>query len=247
MPAPTLPFYTRAMHLLTRLERAETRHLTLYGGEVAAFGAVRAVYAGPEVPINVAAGFEDAPEAPLDELEAFYAARGLPARLLLYSQAHAELLARLAARGYHLARVLHAYARPLDQAPAAPTLTVRRVPGEVWAPVAARAFGPGNEAIMELTARRTVTRLYLASMAEEGLGVAALSVLDGVAILHGAATLPEARRRGAQAALIAARLRDAAAAGAEVASVLTTPGSASERNVRRAGFGLAGARLSFER
>jgi hypothetical protein len=42
-----------------------------------------------------------------------------------------------------------------------------------------------------------------------------------------------------QRALIAARLRDAAAAGCELAVVTTQPGSTSQANVQRSGFALA--------
>ncbi len=235
------------MSLLLRVEEAEARHLTLYGGEVATFGAVRAVNAGPDLPINVAAGFGNQEDAPLDAVEDFFARRGLPARLTVWSEAHPALLARVAARGYQLKFLLHAHARTLGDLPDAPALAVERVDGAAWLPLALRAFGPGSEGIMALIAQRPSTRLYVAAQGGEPLGVGALTVLDGVALLHTAATLPEQRRRGAQAALIAARLHEARAAGADMASVLTSPGSASERNVRRFGFGMLGARLSFDR
>ena len=78
-------------------------------------------------------------------------------------------------------------------------------------------------------------------------GTAALSVTQGVAAFYGTSTLPEFRGRGVQAALLAARLHLAAEAGADLASVFVTPGSGSERNVRRAGFRVAGVRLTFTR
>jgi GNAT superfamily N-acetyltransferase len=76
---------------------------------------------------------------------------------------------------------------------------------------------------------------------------AALSVHEGVAALHGTSTLPGFRGRGAQAALLAARLHLAVRLGADLASVFVRPGSGSERNVRRVGFRVAGARLTFRR
>ena len=66
-----------------------------------------------------------------------------------------------------------------------------------------------------------------------------------MAQLAGAATAPAHRRRGVQTALLAHRLQVAAAEGADLASVFVTPGSGSERNVQRAGFRLAGMRLTF--
>lgn len=58
----------------------------------------------------------------------------------------------------------------------------------------------------------------------------------GVAPLTGAATAPAHHRRGAQTTLLSARLTDAAAAGCDIAVVMTQPASRSQRNVQRRGF-----------
>ncbi|HEX9188784.1 MAG TPA: GNAT family N-acetyltransferase, partial [Vicinamibacteria bacterium] len=73
-------------------------------------------------------------------------------------------------------------------------------------------------------------------------GGASLRLSGGVAHLCGAATLPAHRRRGVQSALLAARLEVAAAAGCDVAVVVTQPGSKSQENVERQGFSLLYAR-----
>jgi GNAT superfamily N-acetyltransferase len=70
-------------------------------------------------------------------------------------------------------------------------------------------------------------------------GGAALDVRDGVALLFAASTLPSARRQGAHRALMEARLAAAREAGADLAVVITEPGSDSQRNVERAGFQVA--------
>lgn len=59
------------------------------------------------------------------------------------------------------------------------------------------------------------------------------------AALFGLSVLPEFRRKGIQSALIAARLRAAAAAGCTVATIGARPGVATERNARRMGFQIA--------
>ena len=69
-------------------------------------------------------------------------------------------------------------------------------------------------------------------------GGAGMRVLDGVALLCGAATLPQHRRRGVQSALLGRRLVDAANAGSDIAVVTTQPGSKSQQNVERQGFSL---------
>ena len=76
-------------------------------------------------------------------------------------------------------------------------------------------------------------------------GGGSMRVTDGVAQLTGAATAPDHRRRGVQRALLAARLRDGARAGADIAVVTTAPGSLSQRNVQRRGFHLLYTRAIF--
>lgn len=69
-------------------------------------------------------------------------------------------------------------------------------------------------------------------------GGASMRLTDGIAQLTGAASAPGFRRRGVQTALLAARLSDAHAAGADIAVVTTSPGSKSQQNVQRRGFQL---------
>jgi GNAT superfamily N-acetyltransferase len=69
-------------------------------------------------------------------------------------------------------------------------------------------------------------------------GGAGLRITDGVAQFAGAATAPAHRRRGIQAALLSARLVDAAAAGCDIAVIVTQPGSKSQQNAQRRGFDL---------
>jgi ribosomal protein S18 acetylase RimI-like enzyme len=80
---------------------------------------------------------------------------------------------------------------------------------------------------------------YLAFVDGEAAGAAALAISDGIGYLASASTLPTARRRGCQQALIDRRLRDAAAAGCELVLSLATPGSISHHNLERGGLGVA--------
>ena len=65
--------------------------------------------------------------------------------------------------------------------------------------------------------------------------------------MFGDSTLPEARGRGWQQALIQARLALAAARGCELAGVAVVPGTASNRNYERAGFQLVYMRVNLMR
>jgi ribosomal protein S18 acetylase RimI-like enzyme len=82
-------------------------------------------------------------------------------------------------------------------------------------------------------------QLYLARVDGEPAGAALLVLEEGLAYLANASTLPEFRRRGVQTALIAARIADARAAGCEEVCSGTTFGSASQRNLQRAGLAVA--------
>ncbi|WP_034355498.1 GNAT family N-acetyltransferase [Deinococcus phoenicis] len=236
--------------LLSRLARAEAAGHARYGvvGAAARFGPLVAVSAGPGLPVNTAWHDGSGPptEADLIAFEAFSAAHGQPAVLHLLSHAAPTLLPRLRSRGYTLATVLHVYTHGLTSLPPEPALEIREEPDvTVWAALSAQGFGPGTGRIMRLVGQAPGTRRLVARVDGQPAATAALSLQNGVAALHGSSTLPEFRGRGAQMALLAARLRQAAAAGADLASVFVTPGSASERNVCRAGFGLAGMRLTF--
>ena len=236
---------------LQRIETALTASWQRYPGEWATFGSLSAVYAGPDVPINLALGTTDEANAAesLPDIEAFFAAHDHPASLLAHSHAHPELLVALAARKYHLTYLLHTYAREVAGDLPAPAFEVEPVTPDEWAEFTPHAFGPGSEAIMALNARLPeVTRLGV-KLAGRWAGFGAVTVMpevDGaVGLLFSAATLPEFRGQGIQSALLAARLHFARDQGATLAAVDVAPGSVSERNVRRAGFEMIGARLNF--
>ena len=86
--------------------------------------------------------------------------------------------------------------------------------------------------------------------ADEAVAVGALFVLDGVGWLGSAGTLPEQRGRGAQSALLSARIALADELGLETLATetgerLEGAPSASYRNILRAGFEEAYLRPNF--
>ena len=68
------------------------------------------------------------------------------------------------------------------------------------------------------------------------IACATLSIRDDVATLGGMSTVPSARRRGVQSALIRHRLALAASSGCAIATTTVAPGGDSERNLLRHGF-----------
>jgi GNAT superfamily N-acetyltransferase len=82
-------------------------------------------------------------------------------------------------------------------------------------------------------------RLYLALVNGEPAGAALLALDDDVGYLANASTLPDSRNRGVQTALIAARIAEAVASGCDLVASQAQFGSASQRNLERAGLRVA--------
>jgi GNAT superfamily N-acetyltransferase len=214
-----------------------------------------AIYAGPGSPVNRAAGLGlDGPvnSADLDRVEAFYRHRSATPRIDLCPLASPSLPGLLGARGYHLERFFSVLIQPLAQ---------KRVEGEANPDVEVRIAGPEQRALWLHTVAQgfdgsdepsptTVEMLapnfasatatcFLAWLGGEPAGGGALVIHEGVAELCSASTRPAFRRHGVQAALLQSRLNAAREAQCDLAMALTSPGTASQRNVERAGFCLA--------
>jgi GNAT superfamily N-acetyltransferase len=204
-------------------------------------------------------GFAGVPAAAeLDELERAFVACGAPTQVELAHLADPEVGAALTGRGYRLVSFENVLGRALDgpPEPATPGVEVRHSgDGEfdTWLDVVADGVAqpdtegvPTHEefsretlanAVRDLAAAAGIRR-YLALRDGVPAGGASMRLADGVAQLTGAATTPAHRRHGVQAALLAARLTDAAAAGCDLAVVTTQPGSRSQHNTQRRGFDL---------
>jgi hypothetical protein len=68
------------------------------------------------------------------------------------------------------------------------------------------------------------------------ISTGSLVIHDRVALLAGASTIPSGRGLGAQGTLFAARLAAARRRGCDVAMMVASPGSTSQRNAERRGF-----------
>jgi GNAT superfamily N-acetyltransferase len=117
--------------------------------------------------------------------------------------------------------------------------------------VAAQGWGESPEivafvrAMGEVSARAADTYTFLAEADGVPIATGSLHVHEGVAVLAGASTIPSARRRGAQNALLSARLAFARGHGCDLAVMGALPGSASQRNAERNGFRVAYTRIKW--
>jgi GNAT superfamily N-acetyltransferase len=147
--------------------------------------------------------------------------------------------------------------QPLPRAPASPNDSGIRVviagPEEMpaWGAVSQQGWSDYPEVadyvlnIGPVIAAREDGASFLATLDGRPVAAGALCLGEGVAVLAGACTVPEARRRGAQQALLDARLAYAADHGCDIASIVAGPGSSSQRNAQRQGFQVAYTRTKW--
>lgn len=216
-----------------------------------------AMFAGTGSPLTqgLALGL-DGPvgEADLDALEAFLCRDGNRSRQLeLCPFADPSLAALLARRGYRVHEWQLAWCRPLADeifAPPPHGITVRPVrPGEeerFFRVVLAGFLEIETEdvpaealALFLPTASADGQEQVFACIGDEPIGGATLGWSSGVAFVNGSGVRRDYRRRGAQGALIRARLARARELGCDLAVSFTLPGTASRRNMERHGFHVA--------
>lgn len=219
-----------------------------------------AAYTGADTPFTKVAGlgFGGVPaDADLQRIEGAYADVASGFQVEVSSLADPQILAVLAGRGYQLRSFENVLGRDLSAVPepsAPPGIDVsvsaedefdtwlNVIVDGVMHPDEQGVAGDQFERQVVVDAERdlaaTGVRRYLARLDGVLAGGAGLRVADGIAQFAGAATAPAYRRRGIQSALLSRRLADAAAAGCDVAVITVQPGSKSQENAHRRGFGL---------
>lgn len=189
-----------------------------------------------------------ATEAALDRIDDFFSRRGLAYGIPLTPDAQPpELPEWLEARGFRRGYAWTKFARGLEPAPPPETnLRVEEVGADranAFADVFARAYGTPDvtRPLLERIPGREGWRCFVAFDGDTPAATGALFVTGSVGWVGAGGTLPEFRRRGAQGALLAARIEAGVAAGCETLVTETgepvegRPGS-SYRNLVRAGF-----------
>ena len=251
-------------NLATRLEQTQAWRATYYAqanierasppdGAVISVGGAQIVYGGPGLPVNRAIGLGlDAPVTPSDmeAIEEFYAIRQTTPSIDLCPLADASLLPLLRARGYLIERHYSVLFLPLpaELPPPNPAIRIARTApdqADLWINTVGRGFDASDHASTDAIRLLTPnfyggnSHCYLAWMGNAPVGGGGMYPHANVVELGGASTLLEQRMQGVQSALIRQRLTDAHALGCDLAIVLTTPGTASQRNLQRRGFHLA--------
>ena len=239
-------------------EAMSTRDVTS-GAGARSSSAGMAIFAGAGSPLTqgMAMGLRGAVSATdLDALEARLRPSGTgPRQLETCAFADPSLFDLLAERGYRIKEWQLVWTRSVPEEPLAPPsaappgeLTIRHVrPGEeelfcrVDLAGALETEHVPNSAIELILPMMFAHGFehYLAWLGDEPIGAATLCLADGVAFVNGSAVRPAFRGRGAQGALIRARLDRARTLGFTLACSSTQPGTASRRNMERHGFSVA--------
>jgi len=227
-----------------------------------AVAGARAMFDGVSSPVSQTFGlglFEPLDSDGLKTIESFFGKRGAAVEHEISPFAGVEVAALLAERGYQpieFSNVLYRRIGPeMDLAPARNEKILARpiVRGEeeLWAEISAKGWShlPDLTGFLREMAPIIMNRegavAFLAELGGQIIASGSLCLSANVALLGGACTIPEARRQGAQLALLNARLRHAAGQGCDLAMMCAQPGSASQRNAERHGFRVAYTRTKW--
>lgn len=249
------------LRLVERLEATSaTASLDLISGiklldpsstaEGQSFGAGALVAMGTGRYVNRALGVTTAALSmdDVDAIEQFFAERNLPSMIELSSWAPSATLKELHQRNFvpMWFRSVYALAPTLTFATSRAGLRIERVDDDAedrWLDVFARGFEAeqgevrvANDEIGRASRIAPDAHTFLAFIDDDVVGCGSVQFVDGIAWLGGAATIPEFRQRGVQAALVAHRLGLAAEAGCELAAVSALSNGPSARNIVRLGF-----------
>lgn len=274
--ADVVPVLCADLALARRLERAEADSCRRYveararvqpevGASWIDVGGTYAMFDGVDSPLTQTFGlglFEPVADEQLERLERFFVERGATTYHEVSPLADGTLSA-LHARGYEpfewssvLYQPLHELGSWRQSSRTSHSVRVRltdRSEQDSWIQTAAEGWShtPELQAFMlgfgKVTAAAGGMRAFVGEADGRAIAAAAMMLHDGVAILAGASTVPSARGRGAQSALLAARLQAAADDGCDIAMVVTAPGGPSQRNAERNGFRVAYTRCKWRR
>jgi len=249
-------------HANARFVESRARVSPQVGATWTEAGGAYAMFDGVGSPLSQTFGlgvFEPVTPWALEALEVFFTSRGADVFHEVSPLADPGTLAQLNDRGYRPCELTSVLFQPLDLgalAPPASTFTIRPVvrdEREQWANAAIEGWSEFPE-VREFMASFGPTAAgaadsypFLVLDREAPIATGSLSLHGNVALLAGASTVPGARGRGAQRALLAARLRFAAEQGCTLAMMCASPGSTSQRNAERNGFRIAYTRIKWHK
>lgn len=261
--------------LARRLERAEAlSNADFIEGRARAFpdkgatwkeiAGTYAMYDGRSSPVTQTFGmgmFQRLTERELKAVEQFFLERGAPVCHEVSPHADSSVLPLLNDGGYQPIEFTSVMYRPISKESPLLAATNDKIrimltgPSEadLWAEIAFKGWSEFGELadflhdVGRVNARRDNAQSFLAILDGRPIATGLMNIFDGVALLAGASTIPEGRKKGAQLALLEERLRYAAQHDCDIAMMCALPGSASQRNAERHGFRIAYTRIKWQR
>ncbi len=202
---------------------------------------------------------EETRDEHLDAIETFFRERSAHVDQEICPLAGVKLTAKLVERGYRPIELGSVLYRTLSDktvfhSEKDTNLSVRPInadEGTLWAETATQGwadFGDLRELmhnVVRVNATRDDAQEFLVESEGKPIAAGELLMVEGVALLAGACTIPEARRQGAQLALFNHRLQYARQRGCDLVMIVAEPGSSSQRNAERNGFRLAYTRTKW--
>lgn len=261
--------------LSQKLERTEARsnadfvetRANLYpdsGAEWIAVGGAFCMFDGVESPLTQTFGlglFERPEAADLEKIEAFFTKHGAETFHEVSPLTDPELMTLLGERGYRPIELTTVMFQELDEgggprATKNQDITARMIgPDEAdgWAAISAEGWstempeiGDFLLGLGQIAARTNGCRSFIAEQDGKPIAAGGFAVYDDVCILAGASTIAEGRNKGAQNALVAARLNYGASNGCKLAMMCAAPGSQSQVNAEKNGFQIAYTRTKWQ-
>ncbi|HEX6280224.1 MAG TPA: hypothetical protein VFZ49_09460 [Pyrinomonadaceae bacterium] len=261
--------------LARRLERTEARANADFvetrakmepdfGAEWIDVGGAYAMFDGVGSPLTQTFGlgmFEEVEPRHLDEIETFYRDRGSEVFHEISPMADQSILKLLGERGYRPVELTNVMYLELDTGreipdPLNPAIIARRInedEADLWAETAAAGWETEFEGMGEfmlgigkISARTKGSQAFIAELERRAIAAGGFGIYDDICILAGAATIPDARKQGAQNALLGARLNYAVEQGCSLAMMGALPGSQSQKNAQKNGFNIAYTRIKWQ-
>ena len=212
-------------------------------------------FAGKGSPLSEACGlgvFETVTADDVAQMTQFYLERGAVPRVLVSPLSSLALTDALVRDGYRPVEHQNVFMREITGDDVRDERIAVAEDHDAWGHASASGFldreAGADEALVGTIVARAATMIPLEARVDGAVvATAAMEVRGEIAGMHGASTMPSARRRGWQAILIRDRAARARELGARYVYGVADVGGASERNFRRAGFDVLFTRILWER
>ncbi|HQU84117.1 MAG TPA: GNAT family N-acetyltransferase [Pyrinomonadaceae bacterium] len=226
-------------------------------------GGAFAMFDGVESPLTQTfclGMFEETTHEHFEKLETFFKTKGAEVFHEVSPLADANLLNLLNERGYQLVEMTSVMYREINDEmlaglqtnPQIVTRIIEKGEEEIWAKTSAGGWATEMEGLADfmfefgkISASCKGGFPFLAELDGEPISAGMLFINNDVALLAGASTVPEGRRKGAQLALLNARLKFAAEKGCKIAMMGALPGSQSQKNAEKKNFRIAYTRTKW--